>query len=117
MLRRRAATTARPNPHEARRTSSGSSGVELSLVEPWLAVPVGGGVPLTALFARLAEHMTRAPPPLAEPLHWLIVTTTAEDIVPVAVHVSWTRVPPLAESLHCVIAAPVVLAGWDRSRS
>ena len=59
----------------------------------------------------LAEQMTRAPPPLVEPLHWLIRTLWAEDFVPVAVHCRLTRVPPLAEPLHWVIVAPVVLAG------
>ena len=58
-----------------------------------------------------AEQMTRAPPPLAEPLHWLTRTLAAEDFVPVAVHFSWTRVPPLAEPLHWVMVALVVLAG------
>src|SRR5450759_4969146 len=58
-----------------------------------------------------AEQMTRAPPPLAELLHWLMVTPWAEGFVPVAVHFSSTRVPPLAEPLHWVIAAPVVVAG------
>ena len=59
----------------------------------------------------LAEQMTRAPPPLAEPWHCRIVTGRAEAIVPVAVQVSPTRVPPLAVPLHCVIAALVVVAG------
>src|SRR5450756_1898741 len=58
-----------------------------------------------------AEQMTRAPPPLAELLHWLMVTPWAEGFVPVAVHFSSTRVPPLAEPLHWVIVAPVVVAG------
>jgi hypothetical protein len=73
---------------------------------------VGVGVGVTSeWFAMLAEQMTRAPPPLAEPLHWLIVTRWAADFVPVAVQVSPTRVPPLAEPLHWVIAAPLVVAG------
>ena len=47
---------------------------------------VGVGVGVTSeWFAMLAEQMTRAPPPLAEPLHWLIVTRWAADFVPVAV--------------------------------
>ena len=33
------------------------------------------------------------------------------DLVPVAVQVSPTRVPPLADPLHWVIAAPLVVAG------
>ena len=59
----------------------------------------------------LAEQMTRAPPPLADPLHWLIRTPLDEGFVPDAVHFSCTRVPPLAEPLHCVIVALVVVAG------
>ena len=54
----------------------------------------------TALFSMLAEQMTRAPPPLAEPLHWLTLTLRAAASVPVAVQVRPTRVPPLAEPLH-----------------
>src|ERR1700693_3263471 len=83
-------------------------------------VAVGGGVtpgvdpelePLILLFAMVAEQMTRAPPPLAEPLHWLIVTRCDDGVVPVARRVRRPRAPPLAEPLHCVIVAPVVVAG------
>ena len=63
------------------------------------------------MFVMFAEQMTKAPPPLAEPLHWLMVTPRVEDIVPLAVQVSSTRVPPLAEPLHWVSAAPEVVAG------
>ena len=41
------------------------------------------GIPRLA--TAIAEQMTRAPPPLAEPLHWLIVIVWAGDCVPVAV--------------------------------
>jgi hypothetical protein len=75
------------------------------------ALGLGEGLAAAALVVTLAEQMTRAPPPLAEPLHWLIVTIRAADSVPVAVQVRPTRVPPLAEPLHCVIVAPVVVAG------
>jgi hypothetical protein len=46
---------------------SGTNGgrVEL-LLEPSLRVLVGGGVLVTLLLAMLAEHSTRAPPPLAD---------------------------------------------------
>lgn|SRR5690242_18184684 len=57
-----------------------------------------------------AEQMTRAPPPFVDPLHWLIVTKP-DASSPVAVHVSSTSVPPLAEPLHCVMSAPLVVAG------
>jgi hypothetical protein len=63
------------------------------------------------LLVKLAEQIMRAPPPLAEPLHWVIVTGRAEAMEPVAVQVMPTRVPPLAEPLHWVIAALVVVAG------
>lgn len=72
---------------------------------------VGDVLPATCLFVMLAEQMTRAPPPLAEPLHWLIRTPWDEGFVPEAVHSRRTRVPPLAEPLHWVIVALVVVAG------
>jgi len=34
----------------------------------------GDGLAAAATFEMLAEQMTSAPPPLAEPLHWLIFT-------------------------------------------
>ena len=83
------------------------AGAELGSVE------VDGGLAETETrtLEIVAEQITRAPPPLVEPLHWLIVTSAPEDIVPLAVQVSPTRVPPLAEPLHWVIAAPEVVAG------
>jgi len=67
---------------------------------------------LLALFVTFAEQMIRAPPPLAEPLHWLILRAAPEDFVPVAVQVEdATRPPPFAEPLHWVIVAPEVVAG------
>ena len=66
-----------------------------------VGVGVGDGVGGAALTSSTAaEQITSAPPPLAEPLHWLIVTRCVDDWVPVAVHVSPTSVPPLAEPLH-----------------
>ena len=65
----------------------------------------------TRRFVIFVEQMTRAPPPLAEPLHWLTRTPCEAGFVPLAVQVSWTRVPPPAEPLHCVIVAFVVVAG------
>src|SRR5687768_13849412 len=59
----------------------------------------------------LAEQTSRLPPPLAEPLHWLIRTTRPADSVPLALQIRPTSVPPFAEPLHCVIVAPVVVAG------
>src|SRR6185369_17269327 len=63
------------------------------------------------LLTMLAEQMTRAPPPFADPLHWLTLTECVELIVPVAVQVRRTRVPPFADPLHCVTRAPEVVAG------
>ena len=55
---------------------------------------VGAGVAAgMMLLVILVEQMTRAPPPFAEPLHWLIVTPRDEGSVPVAVHSRRTRVP------------------------
>jgi hypothetical protein len=101
-----------PDPWSPRGAADASEGGPVG-VEP---VPVGVEPPpvvvaLTRTFLMLAEQMTSAPPPLAEPLHWLIVTPWDEGFVPLAVHLSWTSVPPLAEPLHCVIVAPVVVAG------
>jgi hypothetical protein len=84
-----------------------------------LAVPLGLGESLglaeppaaTTTLVMLEEQMTNAPPPFAELLHWLIVTLEVADAVPAAVQVNATSVPPLAESLHCVIVAPLVVAG------
>jgi hypothetical protein len=93
MLRRRVATVARTNPLPARSIISPNNcvGVE-SLLELALTVLVGGGVPMSALVTMLAEQIIRAPPPLAEPLPWLIVTSRAEAVVPVAVQAEWRNV-------------------------
>lgn len=69
----------------------------------------GTGTPFR--LSMFEEQITRPPPPEPEPLHWLIVTLNASDWVPVAVQVSSTNVPPLADPLHCVIVAPVAVAG------
>ena len=62
---------------------------------------------MTSLLVKMAEQTTLAPPPLPEPLHWLIVMLKVEAVVPVAVQARPTSVPPLAEPLHWVIAALV----------
>jgi len=77
-----------------------------------VAPAVGAGVAACTTLVMLAEQMIRAPPPLAEPLHWLTMTARADAAVPVAVQVDVaTTPPPLAEPLHWVIVAPVVVAG------
>jgi len=75
---------------------------------PTLAL--GAGLAASTLFVMLAEHTVRVPPPLDEPLHWLIVTARPEDWVPDAVQVS-DAPPSLPEPLHWVIVAVVVVAG------
>ena len=67
---------------------------------------------MLVLLVTFAEQMIRAPPPLAEPLHWLILRAAPEDFVPVAVQVEEaSRPPPFAEPLHWVIVAPEAVAG------
>jgi hypothetical protein len=75
------------------------------------ALGLGEGLAGAALLETFAVQVRSAPPPLAEPLHWLILRAGAEATVPAAVQFMPTRVPPLAEPLHCVIVAPVVVAG------
>ena len=78
-------------------------------------VDVGAGVvgPGAAVITYVSEavHMTVAPPPFPEPLHWSTVTrSTAVSVEVVTVH--RTRIvapPPLPEPLHWVTVAPVVL--------
>ena len=75
-------------------------------------VAVGAGA--ATLFVTLALQTTVAPPPLPEPLHWLIFTVRTEAVVEsdATVHrTRWVPPPPLPESLHCVTVAPTVLAG------
>ncbi len=75
-------------------------------------VAVGPGA--LTLFVILALQTTVAPPPLPEPLHWLIVTVRTEVVVESDATVHRTRCvppPPFPESLHCVAVAPVVVAG------
>ena len=75
-----------------------------------LGVRPGVGL-ATATFETVAEQMTSAPPPLVDPLHWLMVMPAPGAWVPLAVHVKPTSVPPLADPLHWVTVAPVVVAG------
>ena len=65
------------------------------------------------MFVREAVQVTRDPPPLAVPLHWLMETGSCALIVD-GVTLQMTRSaapPPLTDPLHCVMVAPVVLAG------
>jgi hypothetical protein len=57
-----------------------------------------------------ALHVTRVPPALPVPLHWLIRTAMAVLTEPPAVQLT-VEPPPLADPLHCVIVAPLVPAG------
>jgi hypothetical protein len=63
---------------------------------------------------RPVRHVTVAPPPLPEPLHWFTVTVRTEVVVESGSTVQRTRCvppPPLPDSLHWVTVAPVVFAG------
>jgi hypothetical protein len=74
-----------------------------------IVVVVVGDVAMK-LLVNVAIQVTVLPPPLEEPLHWLIVTGSAVA-APVTSHC--TRVlapPPFPEPLHWVTVAPVVLA-------
>ncbi len=48
-------------------------------VEPELEPDEAAAAAVIRWFEMFAEQMTRAPPPLAEPLHWLTLTLAAED--------------------------------------
>jgi hypothetical protein len=67
---------------------------------------------VTKLFSIVAMQVTALPPPVAVPLHWLMVTGSAET-EPVTVQstadIETMVPPPVAEPLHCVTAALVVL--------
>jgi hypothetical protein len=79
------------------------------LVGIGLGVAVGGAATFTTL-TTLALQVTVLPPPLADPLHWLILTLIAEVTVDV-VTVHFTRLlppPPLPDPLHWVMVAPLV---------
>jgi hypothetical protein len=74
------------------------------------SVVVVVGAAAVKSLVKLVEQVTVLPPPLAEPLHWLMVTGSA-DAPPVTLHC--TRVlapPPFPEPLHWVTVAFVVLA-------
>jgi hypothetical protein len=65
------------------------------------------------LVVMLVVQVTRLPPALPEPLHWL--TVTGSDALTVepgpTVHVTLMLAPPLLpEPLHCVTVAPLVVA-------
>ena len=82
------------------------------VVEPPPGATVGVGVAAaTELFWMLAEQTSRLPPPLAEPLHWLIEHGEPGGLRARRSADRPTSVPPLAEPLHWVIVAPEVVAG------
>src|SRR4051794_41909285 len=92
--------------------AAGPVGAALSsaLVSGSAAVGVGADVVAAerTRFEMLAEQITSAPPPLAEPLHWLIRTVCVDAFVPEAGHLQRTRVPPFPDPLHRVTPAPVL---------
>lgn len=68
------------------------------------------GAAAMKLFVSVVMQVTVLPPPLEEPLHWLMVTGSADE-PPVTSHCTLVLAPPpLPEPLHWVTAAPVVLA-------
>jgi hypothetical protein len=86
-------------------------GVGVALADG-VAGAVGTATAVT-VFTSDAVQVTREPPPLAAPLHWLIETASWSLCVDgVTVQVTRSAAPPpLVEPLHCVIVAPVVVAG------
>ena len=81
-------------------------------------MPVGGlpegGVTLEGvmLLVMLAEHVSKVPPALPVPLHWLTLTASAGlTLDEVATEQTAVEPPPVTEPLHWVTVAPVVLAG------
>ena len=76
-------------------------------------VPLPGAVVSTGAAARMLlviddVQVTRLPPPLPDPLHWLMVTGNAEDTVEGPTVQVTMAPPPLPEPLHWVIVAPDV---------
>jgi len=74
---------------------------------PGVPAPSTVGVPgvvdagVVVLVVMLVEQTTLLPPPLAEPLHWFIVTASEALTVPDAVQLDGvTSPPPLPEPLH-----------------
>jgi hypothetical protein len=53
-------------------------------------------------------QVTRLPPPLPDPLHWLMVTGNADDAVEGPTVQVTVAPPPFPEPLHWVIVAPDV---------
>ena len=75
-------------------------------------VPVPDAVEAGAVTLLMMDelHTMSEPPPLAELLHWLIVTSrSASDVEPVPTVQVNELPPPLTESLHWVMSALVVL--------
>jgi len=75
-----------------------------------VVVVVVGAV--TKAFSSVAVQVTALPPPVALPLHWLMVTGSAE-VAPVTVQstadIETMVPPPVADPLHWVTVALVVL--------
>jgi len=70
------------------------------------------------LVVMLTEHVTRVPPLLPVPLHWLTRSGIAALTLDVgATEQATVEPPPVAEPLHWVTVAPVVLAGYGLQMS
>jgi hypothetical protein len=69
------------------------------------------GTAAVTTFSMETLQVATAPPPLADPLHWLTVTGNAAEIVDAVATVHRTRPappPPLTDPLHWVTVALVV---------
>jgi hypothetical protein len=88
----------------------GFAGTVVGVVGAVGTVVVVVGAAATKLLVNVVIQVTVLPPPLAEPLHWLMVTGSADE-PPVTSHCTLVLAPPpFPEPLHCVTVAPVVLA-------
>ncbi|HYM14249.1 MAG TPA: hypothetical protein VEZ14_01665 [Dehalococcoidia bacterium] len=77
---------------------------------PVEGVVVAEGVPVAAPAALIVTvQVTSAPPPFAEPLHWLIVGTVPFVLAGATLHLTRSvPPPPFPELLHCWICAEVL---------
>jgi hypothetical protein len=91
--------------------------VETVAVAEGEPVAVGVGVEAITSFVIVALHVTSAPPPFPESLHWSMCIGRAALVVPFTEQMKPTLVPPLPEPLHWPTVAcetdvtPAVFAG------
>ena len=83
-------------------------------VELGVAVGLGVGVEVAAAVMMVVmpvRHVSRVPPALPVPLHWLISTGIAALTVNAGTVQAAVDPPPVTEPLHWVMVAPDVAAG------